>query len=62
MPSRFLQVFKPVSRFMPEISSPERTIKFNERLLWTEIALALYPVMAEVPLYGLFGQQMGASE
>ncbi len=53
MPGRFLQMFKPVSRFMPEISSPERTIKFNEKLFWTGIALALYLVMAEVPLYGV---------
>jgi len=53
MPGRFLQVFKPVSRFMPEISSPERTVKFNEKLFWTGIALALYLIMAEVPLYGI---------
>jgi preprotein translocase SecY subunit len=46
-------MFKPVSRFMPEIGSPERTVKFNEKLFWTGIALVLYLVMAEVPLYDI---------
>jgi preprotein translocase SecY subunit len=53
MAGRFLGIFKPLSRFMPEISPPERTVGFNEKLFWTGIALALYLIMSEVPLYGI---------
>ena len=53
MPGRFLGLFKPLSRVTPEIKPPERKIGFNEKLFWTGLALALYLVMTEVPLYGL---------
>jgi preprotein translocase subunit SecY/protein transport protein SEC61 subunit alpha len=53
MPGRFLGLFKPLSRITPEIKPPERKIGFNEKLFWTGLALALYLIMTEVPLYGL---------
>jgi len=53
MAGRFLSLFKPVSRFTPEVGAPERKVSFNEKLFWTGLALALYLVMAEVPLYGI---------
>jgi len=52
---RFLRAFEPLIRIMPEVRSPERRVKFNERLFWTGIALVIYLVMSEVPLYGLGG-------
>jgi preprotein translocase SecY subunit len=57
MAGRFLSLFKPVSRFMPEVSSPERKVGFNEKLFWTGLALVLYLVMTEVPLYGITTSQ-----
>jgi preprotein translocase SecY subunit len=53
MAGRFLSLFKPVSRFTPEVSAPERKVSFNEKLFWTGLALVLYLVMTEVPLYGI---------
>jgi len=53
MAGRFLTLFKPVSRFTPEVSAPQRKVSFNEKLFWTGLALALYLVMAETPLYGI---------
>ena len=53
MAGRFLKAFEPLIRIMPEVRSPERRVKFNERLFWTGIALVIYLVMSEVPLYGL---------
>jgi len=53
MAGRFLEIFRPLSRFMPEVKPPERRIGFNEKLFWTALALALYLVMSEVPLYGI---------
>ncbi len=53
MAGRFLGLFKPLSRITPEVKPPERKIGFNEKLFWTGLALALYLIMTEVPLYGL---------
>jgi len=60
LPGRFLSVFKPLSRFTPEVGKPQRKVGFNEKLFWTGLALALYLVMTEVPLYGIpFDPQQG---
>jgi len=59
MAGRFLSVFKPISRITPEVSPPKRKIGFNEKLFWTGLALALYLVMAEVPLYGVPPTEQG---
>ncbi len=53
MAGRFLSAFKPLSRFMPEVAPPKRKVGFNEKLFWTGIALSLYLIMAEIPLYGI---------
>jgi len=53
MPGRFLGLFKPLSRITPEVKPPQRKIGFNEKLFWTGLALSLYLIMTEVPLYGL---------
>ncbi len=53
MAGRFLTTFKPLSRFVPEVTPPKRRIGFNEKLFWTAMALVLYLVMSEVPLYGV---------
>jgi len=56
MAGRFLSIFRPLSRFMPEVGTPERKIGFNEKLFWTAAALILYLIMTEIPLYGIIGQ------
>jgi preprotein translocase SecY subunit len=53
MAGRFLSLFKPLSRVMPEVAAPKRKVGFNEKIFWTGIALVLYLVMTEVPLYGV---------
>jgi len=53
MAGRFLNLLKPVARILPEIKAPERRVRFNEKLFWTALALILYLVMAQIPLYGL---------
>ena len=50
---RFLDLFKPISRFVLEVKQPERKVSLNQRLIWTLIALIIYLVMAETPLYGV---------
>ncbi len=50
---RFIELFKPLARFFPDISPPKKKISFNERLLWTGLVLIIYFVMSEIPLYGI---------
>jgi len=50
---RFIELFKPIARFFPDIKSPERKVAFNEKIFWTAIALIIYFVMSQVPLYGI---------
>ncbi len=50
---RFLELFKPISPFVPEVKPPERKVSFNSRLLWTGLALIIYLIMSEIPLYGI---------
>ncbi|MBS7614555.1 preprotein translocase subunit SecY [Candidatus Bathyarchaeota archaeon] len=53
MPGRFLKAFEPLMKIVPEVRAPERKVGFNEKILWTAIALIIYLVMSYVPLYGL---------
>ncbi|MBX5328433.1 MAG: preprotein translocase subunit SecY [Candidatus Bathyarchaeota archaeon] len=53
MAGRFLNLFKPIARIIPEIKAPERKVRFNEKLFWTALVLIVYLVMSEIPLYGI---------
>jgi preprotein translocase SecY subunit len=53
---RFLEFFRPISPFIPEVKPPERKVSFNSRLLWTALALIVYLIMAEINLYGISKQ------
>jgi preprotein translocase SecY subunit len=63
MAGRFLSLFKPLARILPEIKVPERKVGFNEKIFWTALVLIVYLVMTEIPLYGIAGdvqEQFGA--
>jgi preprotein translocase SecY subunit len=53
MAGRFLSLFKPVGRILPEIKKPGRKVSFNEKLFWTALVLVVFLVMTEIPLYGV---------
>jgi preprotein translocase SecY subunit len=59
MAGRFLSLFKPVARGIPEIKPPERRVRFNEKIFWTALVLIIYLVMSEVPLYGISAEPLG---
>jgi protein transport protein SEC61 subunit alpha len=59
MAGRFLSLFKPVARIIPEIKAPERRVRFNEKLFWTALVLIIYLIMTEIPLYGVSSQPLG---
>jgi preprotein translocase SecY subunit len=50
---RFIELFKPLARFFPDIKSPDRQVTFNEKLFWTAISLIIYFVMSQTPLFGV---------
>jgi preprotein translocase SecY subunit len=55
---RFIELFKPLARFFPNIRAPERKVAFNEKIFWTAIALVIYFIMSQTPLFGVGkGQQ-----
>ncbi|MCW4001086.1 MAG: preprotein translocase subunit SecY [Candidatus Bathyarchaeota archaeon] len=53
MAGRFLSLFKPVGRVLPEIKKPARKVSFNEKIFWTALVLVVFLVMTEIPLYGV---------
>src|SRR4030066_2144772 len=59
MAGRFLSLFKPIARILPEVKTPERRVRFNEKLFWTALALIIYLIMAEIPLYGIGKSPLG---
>jgi len=50
---RFFDSFKPIARFLPEVSKPSGRVSFTEKLFWTGIVLIIYLVMRLVPLWGV---------
>ncbi|MCL2134215.1 MAG: preprotein translocase subunit SecY [Candidatus Bathyarchaeota archaeon] len=53
MAGRFLSIFKPIGRILPEIKKPTRKVSFNEKIFWTALVLIIFLVMTEIPLYGV---------
>ena len=53
-----MELMDPIVRHLPEIPKPQRKVNLKEKVLWTAIALAIYLVMSEIPMYGVpFFQQ-----
>jgi len=53
MAGRFLSLFKPIARGIPEIKAAERRVSFNEKIFWTALVLIIYLVMSEIWLVGI---------
>jgi protein transport protein SEC61 subunit alpha len=50
---RFLNLVRPFVPILPEVSSPERKVPFNQKILWTAVTLLIFLVCSQVPLYGI---------
>ncbi|MCP8322832.1 MAG: preprotein translocase subunit SecY [Candidatus Methylarchaceae archaeon HK02M2] len=44
---------KGISTILPEVPPPQRKLSLTMKLVWTALALAIYLIMAETPLYGI---------
>jgi preprotein translocase SecY subunit len=49
---RFLDLMEPVIKYLPEIPKPLRKINLREKAIWTILALTIYLVAAETPVFG----------
>ena len=49
----FSGFLKSASTILPEIPKPQKKLSLTRRLVWTALALAIYLIMAEIPLYGV---------
>ncbi|WEU39860.1 MAG: preprotein translocase subunit SecY [Candidatus Odinarchaeum yellowstonii] len=50
---RFLEVFKPLMRIVPEVKVPERKVSFKMKILYTVLILIIYLIMSNIPLWGI---------
>ena len=57
--ARFLDLMVPLVRYLPEVPKPQRRVNLKEKVFWTVLALAIYLVMAEIPLFGAPFLQQG---
>jgi len=53
MPSLFLRLVAPVSKMVPSVRKPDREPGFKAKLFWTFMAVLIYLIMTNVPLYGI---------
>jgi len=53
MPSAILKVLAPLNRFIPTVKKPERDPGLRTKVLWTIIAIVIYMVMSNIPIYGI---------
>jgi preprotein translocase SecY subunit len=51
--SAFRSLVKSIATVLPEVPKPTRKPSFNEKLIWTGIALVVYLTMGQIPLYGV---------
>jgi preprotein translocase subunit SecY len=54
-------VLAQISRFLPSVTKPTKRLGFKEKLKWTGIALIVFFILGEVPLYGLMKGAMGGN-
>ena len=53
-PVRFLNLVKPVMFLIPEIKAPIRAVNKKDKFIWTAIALFIYLICCQIPLYGIY--------
>src|SRR5215210_4430507 len=49
----FRTIIKTLSPFIPQVEKPKKKITLTNKLIWTGIAMLIYLVMGQVPLFGV---------
>lgn len=56
-PSRSrLYALEPLVQRLPEVKTPKRHIPFKRKFIWSGLALIIYLIMSQIPLYGIVGE------
>ncbi len=50
---KILPYLRPVIGFLPEIKKAERMVPLRDKMLWTLLALLIFLVSSQIPLYGI---------
>jgi protein transport protein SEC61 subunit alpha len=50
---RFLEVFKPLMRVVPEVKIPEKKVSFKMKVVYTLLILIIYLIMSNIPIWGI---------
>jgi len=48
-----IHLVKPFIPIIPEVQKPEKNVPFKEKMLWTTLALLIFLVCSQIPLYGI---------
>lgn len=48
----FKEIVKKVSVYVPQVPKPKKKLSLTERLLWSGVALIIYLIMGQIPLFG----------
>ena len=51
---RFLNLVKPVMFLVPSIKEPLKMVSKKDKFIWTAIALFIYLICCQIPLYGIY--------
>ena len=51
---RMLHMVKPFLGILPEVEKPTRAVPFREKVLYTAVALFVFLVCSQLPLYGIY--------
>jgi len=51
---KILNIVKPLMPFVPSIKEPVKVYEVNDRIIWTAIALFIYLICCQIPLYGIY--------
>ena len=51
---RFLDLVKPVMFLIPQINPPKKKVNKRDKFVWSAIALFIYLICCQIPLYGIY--------
>jgi protein transport protein SEC61 subunit alpha len=46
-------MLQPAMVILPEVSQPEKPVKFQDKVLWTAVSLFIFLVCCQIPVYGI---------
>ena len=46
-------MLQPAMVVLPEVSQPEKPVKFQDKVLWTAVSLFIFLVCCQIPVYGI---------